>query len=255
MLVPAPGQITRDPETNDAHIARPPKWKDELKNEFKLNIDPVKINEIHHLLNSQTPNIKPLLNDITSKLSDLFIKSSEKTFHYESNKLPCRTHIRPGNYHYTKPWFGPQCYKARNSYHYARKAYQIHKCDVNKRRLKKASVHYKQTINTYMSKHKYTAEKKLRSMSSTKPKDYWKFLNSLKTNNQTKYPPIETFFEYFKNANKSNDSDEPPPDADHNIIPNIETTESLNNQITCSEMEKAITKCKNGKSPSQHDRI
>ena len=44
---------------------------------------------------------------------------------------------------------------------------------------------------------KFKNESKLRNMSKKHPKDYWKFLNSLKTKSSAKYPDIKIFYDYF----------------------------------------------------------
>ena len=140
--------VIRNLQTDAPDKARPPRWKDNLKLEFKHNIDPAKLNSIKDLLNEQINDtcIKPFLNNITSRISDLFTECARKTF--PSNpKTSARKENAPIPH---KPWFGPQCNRARNSYNYARKAYQIHKCEVNKRRLKTASAHYKK-LSTHSS--------------------------------------------------------------------------------------------------------
>lgn len=237
----------------NAQARRPPKWKEEQKDEFCHNIDPESLTEIHSLLDVAPPDIKMHLNKVTDKISNLFINSANKTFPARKTygkQLPKRDQ----NYEKGKPWFGPHCKKARNAYHYARKAFQLHKCMVNKTRLNKASVHYKKTMNTYMAKHKYTVEKKLRTMSTNKPKDYWKFINSLNKNNNCKSPTMEAFFDHFKNINQVTHQDN-PPDLDNEFVPNQETLDLLNSPITHTEIDKAISKSKNGKSPSQQDYI
>jgi hypothetical protein len=97
----------------------------------------------------------------------------------------------------SKAWFGPQCRRARNSYNKARKNYKLHKNDLNKSRLKSASKHYKRTMNIFINKHKLQKERKLRTMSLYKPRDCWKYLNSLTPRNTEKTPTATEFFDYF----------------------------------------------------------
>ena len=246
-------RLTTEQAPNYNPELRPPKWKDEKKNDFIQNIDPTKISEIENMFNNQpTLTVKAFLNDVTEKISHLFVNTARSTFptptRYTHSDRP-----HPSN----KPWFGPHCKRARNAYHYARKAYQLNRCEVNKLKLRKISKEYKQTINKYVRKHKFSTENKLRKMSSTKPKDYWKLLNSINKTKQDKSPSIENFFDHYEKTNNSinHESVQDQLEADDTYTPYIHTIDSLNTPITHAEIAKAISKSKNNKSPSQHDYI
>lgn len=243
---------SRHPNNSDSK--KYTRWQEELKNEFKHNIDDKMLSDISESLNSCPGDPKLFLSEVVKKLSDLFVKAAKTTFVSKTR----RTNILPLNHnssHKEKPWFGHQCNKARNAYNYARKAYQLHKCSLNRSRLKKASVHYKQTMNTYLSKHRYTTEKKLRNMSTTKPKDYWNFINKLNSPKQHKSPSIDEFFNYFKNSNQQINDDEITPDTVFEFTPSEDSLEALNGPVLYAEIEKAISKTKNGKAPSNFDNI
>ena len=80
----------------------------------------------------------------------------------------------------SKNWVGPRCRNARVIYNIGKKKYNINTTEENRLLLKKSSKDYKSTMNNFINKSKFQNETKLREMSRKKPKDYWKFLNSLK---------------------------------------------------------------------------
>ena len=93
-------------------------------------------------------------------------------------------------------------------------------------------------------------------MNSNNPKDYWKYLKTAINQNQKNTgPTISEFYEHFKNTNTSNLSQEEDQVHDLESDPIIHNTESLNAPITIAEIDKFITKTKNGKASSQYDNI
>lgn len=81
-------------------------------------------------------------------------------------------------------------------------------------------------------------------METKNPKDYWKFLKSINTKNESSQPKLDSFYEYFKNINESNEPTEIFTETvDENVI--------LNSKITIEEIKKCIKNLKNGKSPGE----
>ena len=64
------------------------------------------------------------------------------------------------------------------------------------------SKEYKRTMDKFISQYRKKNESKLRKMQSSKPKEYWKLLNSLNTRSNKNTPNLEEFVEHFKNLNK-----------------------------------------------------
>lgn len=58
-------------------------------------------------------------------------------------------------------------------------------------------------MNKFIDKHNQSNEQKLRNIHTKHPKEYWKFLNSIKSNETSEIPGISTFYEYFKEVNSS----------------------------------------------------
>ena len=109
-------------------------------------------------------------------------------------------------------------------------------------------------MNTFLNKHKRQHERKLRQMSSDKPKDYWKFLKSINTSQADNTPPITDFHDYFMKANLShsdNNVTDGLPDIELNNLDNT----CLNQAITIAEITKFISKSKNNKAVSEFDFI
>ena len=101
-------------------------------------------------------------------------------------------------------------------------------------------------MNKYINIHNQNNEQKLRTMQTKRPKDYWKFLNSLKSKENAEKPDIHTLYDFFKNVNVHYDDSEDigiPYDLSN------ENNDYLNAPISASEIEKCIRKLKNSKSP------
>ena len=147
-----------------------------------------------------------------------------------------------------KHWFGPQCNQARKKYHSARNKYRRFRNDRNRTELQQSSKEYKKVMNYHINKHTLKNANKLRQMHSAKPKEYWRYLNSInKTNSNAKIPPIQEFYNYYKNINTSEinetfDFAESEYDADNADI-------ILNSKISEEEISTAINGLKLGKSP------
>ena len=164
----------------------------------------------------------------------------------QSNHFIKKTFSNKKYHKNSKAWFGPRCRNARVIYNTARKNFNINKTQENKNILNQSSKDYKHTMNHFIQKNKFENETKLRQMSRSKPKDYWKFLNSLKQKTNQKHPPLEELYQHFKTMNTStiDESDTTEPDI------NIQyEDEILNCPITVTEIEKMIKKTKNMKAP------
>ena len=94
-----------------------PKWKEDKKSAFRLNIDQNKIRSInsnlcdlHQSNNANKDNINQICTDIGS----LFISAAEVTSE-TSNNIPPKYNSE--NDKDQKPWFGYKCKNARRKYH------------------------------------------------------------------------------------------------------------------------------------------
>ena len=96
-------------------------------------------------------------------------------------------------------------------------------------------------------------------MSSSSPKAYWKYLKSLNKHKSEKGPSMEEFYEHFRAASGSDGDDEDGvsnlPHVDDDFVPPNFNVDSLDRPITSTEIDRMISKCKNGKAPSNQDNI
>ena len=217
-------------------------WKPELAVNFKQAIDNDTLNNMIEML-SDTAHPQRLIQTVTKDLAELFDNAADKT-------LPVSKRYRPREG--DKPWFGPKCKKARSNYHDAKSAYRSNPTTDNKLRLKHASNSYKRTMNIFIKKYKNQNETKLRALSTSNPKQYWKFLNNLKPKKANiNSPSIDEFYQHFRAINQITIHDDAPADLN---IPNIHN-DNLNSPIRDEEILAGIKNLKNGKSPSSNDNI
>ena len=149
----------RDESSDDQKYTKTYKFDQQKLPQFKDNIDPTKIENLTRYLDTIDPNVNQIdMNEITSKLCNLFEESAKKKF--EPIKPKASPLAATGKTH--KPWFGFNCKKSRNLYTKARKRYQLNKTSENKSTLIKASKHYKQTLNRHINKYKKDQQMKLR---------------------------------------------------------------------------------------------
>ena len=96
------------------HTNQKPKWKPDLASQFVSNINPNAIDQILNLMDTY-PKSQQTIEHITDELQSVFHQASTSTF--PENK----THFQNNHSANNKPWFGPQCFKARKKYHTAKK--------------------------------------------------------------------------------------------------------------------------------------
>ena len=179
------------------------------------------------------------MDEIVLDVGNLFKTCAERSFGYKITKIN-NTATRK-----RKPWYNSECRRARNNYHYARKVYNKQKTEHNKNFLKCVSKTYKETIRTCLNSTKLVRVKKLRSLKSRNPKEYWKILNSENETNDCQVP-INELHDFFKELNGHNTNNPQQLNAthEHNIVENKEINES----ICENEIRKAINQLRNNKS-------
>ena len=116
-----------------------------------------------------------------------------------------------------------------------------------------------------MKMYRLNLKKKLKSMRSKNPKDFWKLINSGKKKRDKSNITMETLLDFFKDLNSSsnNESDldddgnhENDIDNENDLDNNNENVnEIVNGPITVDEIEKAIKRLKNNKASSEDEII
>ena len=152
-----------------------PIWKPELASSF---VDHISLDKINTLIKQlvDSPCSTNAIDTVTNEISSIFSNAANNTFPPKKSS----TFHHKGMKVNSKPWFGPKCHKARNNYHDARLNFRNEPNPDNKLRLQNASKQYKRTMNIYIKKYEFENQEKLRKLSTRNPKEYWKFLNSLK---------------------------------------------------------------------------
>lgn len=91
---------------------------------------------------------------------------------------------------------------------------------------------------------------KLKSLKYAKPREFWKLINSTNEKNRNT-APLQDLFNYFKNTNRANDTEEENAGLENDTL-NEQPTQNINMHInqpfTESEIIKAVTNLKNNKS-------
>ena len=222
-------------QNNDCHI---PRWNCKFSDSFASNINLQAVDDILALLRSNNCS-RETINTATDMISKVF--QASRCMSFPKKRIPFKGNNANSK---NKPWFGSQCKNARRKYHLAKRRYYKTRDLQDKTYLTSLSKEYKRTMDKFISQYRKKNESKLRKMQSSKPKEYWKLLNSLNTRSNKNTPNLEEFVEHFKNLNKSQRED-----TDFNLgsFDPANDNEMLNSKITRDEILRNINKLKNGK--------
>ena len=230
------------------NVKKRPKWQDDKRNDFTLNIDVSKIGhlrtQLQQMQHRATSINKDNLNEICSSIANVFSDSANQSF--RSNFAP----TEPEGHKPHKRWFGAQCQSARRKYHLARRINHDNPSPTNRLNLKNESLGYKRVMNFHLNKFNRETQEKLRRLKSTSPKEFWKIINNLEKNGDDQNINIETLHNFFKELNTANDT----PDEPFINIDISDDDEFLNSSITESEIRKCLNSLKNNKA-SANDNI
>lgn len=210
------------------------KWDQRRVDDFISNIP---INALDDLNTSLQPT-KFSINKVTNEISSLLADAAKRSF---PTHKPRKHSVKD------RPWFGTRCREARRHYHYARKTYKRFRNNTNLSKLQQSSKTYKKTMNYYINLQKHKNATKLRQMQSSSPKDYWRFINSLSNKTKLTMPPLEDFYNYFKELNESLVTES--FDFEDSVFNIGDPDEILNVAISQTEISSAIRGLKTGKSP------
>ena len=164
------------------------RWNEKIAHNFINHVDREEISSLLVTLDSESPS-RNSINEVTEGISNIFQRAHSETFPTPRRNNSKRIKLN---------WFGPCCKTARRKYHLARKYYNTNKTDHNRTNLIAWSRQYKKIMNKYIAKHKKYTQNKLRNLESKNPKDYWKFINSLKKKEPNNIPRLDDFYEHFK---------------------------------------------------------
>ena len=210
-------------------------WDSRHIDAFMSNISLDSINAL--VLNLQPD--KPCINAAVHEIAHLFKNAAETSFPVHVHKTNSANH---------KPWFGPECHNARKKYYKARNKYRRLRNEYTRKSLQDSGKAYRRTMNRHINKHKWKNMNRLRQMHTIKPKEYWRYLNTVtKNKSNTKNPPLRDFYEYFKTVNVlENEESFNIHESEYNAD---DSDQILNSEITETEILKATNALKSGKSP------
>ena len=221
-----------------------PRWESDKAENFNDNINSEQLNAVLEELDS-FPQNQNTIDNLTDKIAKIFKDSAEKSFNPIKKTYKSKINKK-------KPWFGPECQRARKRYHRAKTKYRNYPSGYNKNELNHASKSYKKIIHYYVSKFKFDRAKQLRSLASSSPKEYWKFLRKLKPRlTENPSPTIDEFFTHFKNVNNTDSNEE----QQQLNVDNTEQNSMLNAPILSNEILKCINNLCNSKASSPTDNI
>ena len=113
-------------------------------------------------------------------------------------------------------------------------------------------------MHFFIKKEKHDKSQKLRAMTTKNPKQYWKYLNSLKSKGKPTEPiSLDDLYNYFKQISSNDVEDESFSNMD--IITQNQNISNqnmyLNSEITEQEINYCINNLKNSKAASPFDNI
>lgn len=97
-------------------------------------------------------------------------------------------------------------------------------------------------------------QKKLRSLKTKSPKDYWKILNTVDKKHKNENIDLDSLYTFFKNLNEQRDTNDDQSMEDLHFSLN-ENNEILNAHINDAEILKCIKSLKNNKACSNDNII
>ena len=178
------------------------------------------------------------INNIVCQIETLFLSAARSSFGYKG-KIKI-TNTTDGN---KKKWFNSEWRSVRNSYHIARKKYNKYKTTFYKEQLKRISKTYKQVLSKSARAYKNDTIQKLKNLKNAKPREFWKIINSINNDKQTKCP-LNDLYEHLKNINTENRNEAGGDNLNHTDDNLNNMNKEINQCITESEIHAAVQKLK-----------
>ena len=234
--------VTREPKLEKRQSNSPEikLWDDSKKDNYVSNLDYGEILKIDSSLNMMASGY-----NLNSNSIDLVVNQIEnlfKTTALTSFGLKKQTKQDVTQNLQRKKWFNAECRAARSTYHKTRKLYNKYKTTHYKLLLKTVSKEYKNKMSQNIRRFKNNRIEKLKNLKYAK---LWKIINSIDEKNN-KTAPLQDLYNYFKNINQGNDTEDEDTQSNEQFTQNINM--HINQPFTDNEIIKAVTKLKNNKS-------
>lgn len=131
------------------------------------------------------------------------------------------------------------------------KRHNSDKSEISKSNLKAASKNYKRTVSKHYANYKRKIRQKLNNLRTKNPKEYWKILNKNNQSSSNNNLNLNIFYEFFKNINEIDDTDERLQEPNFDVFPNSTYNFEINSPIKESEIVYIVNNLKNDKSCAQ----
>jgi hypothetical protein len=239
------------PEKEDSELCTEKvRWKAELANLFKENLNFDRINVINDLLDNfegKNDKTQDFINKINEEVVSIFKECAKETGVLQTiGNMQSKSKKRNN----PKKWFNKECYLARKNYHRCKNAYRRNRDAEQLQELKNKSKAYKKCVNKNMSKYQKEFNKKLRSLKTSNPKEFWKLLCTNDKKKSVEKIQIDVFNEYFKKLSTDNNKYEIDDFKDTKWQGNNENL-FINSDFTDQEIKDVVKSLKNNKSPGE----
>lgn len=146
------------------------------------------------------------IDNIVEKIIDVLVESAKNVF----GKKPAFTNTSEKfNFEYKKPWFTRDCKNARQNYRKAKKLYKKFGGDIFKSDLYEKEKLYKKRLKNASVTHRVEMKRKLFSLRTNNPREYWKILNTNTDKKKCNANLYDLFTFYQECCNKTyNEQDE-----------------------------------------------
>ena len=209
-----------------------------------LNTDDVQsiLQSAHEARNQCDPDT---VDQLAERVSRLMTRAARASF--GTRKAPVHNkHVKRKG----KPWFSKECKHYRKVFNKAKMRLKKSNNLPNKESFQKASKEYKKCMDRHIRLYKQQLQDMLRNKQKYLPREFWTFFNKkLDQAAIDDIPTLDTFFEYFKDQNSTDDAtldDSQFENVSEHTPDDYDCTE-LNDEITLQEITKAINKLKRNK--------
>ena len=184
------------------------------------------------------------IDNIVEKISDVLVESAKNVF----GRKPVLTNTSETfNVKYKKPWFTRDCKNARQNYRKAKRLYKKFGGDIFKSDLYEKEKLYKKRLKNANVTHRVEMKKKLFSLRTNNPREYWKILNT-NTDKKRCNANLYDLFTFYqdccnKNCNEQEESNNNVFSLDElNMLSDINLNNDINQPITHDEMYQYVEK-------------
>ena len=185
------------------------------------------------------------INDMNERMCEIF-SSAAGECNMNKNMSTKKKRSGKSGSNNNKKWFHKGCHSKKKDFHSARNKFRFCKSMNNSDALRATAREYKKSIRNAVWKYEKNFNRKLRSLKSSNPSEFWKLICTNDGNQTTSKIKLDVLSNYFshlnKDANKYDDI-EIERSSDNSVLEN----EFLNAPFNEDEMSHALMNLKCGK--------